>query len=45
MNMKHDTDPTLDLIRTRIPGIPEGKPDWTENIAFSMQDPATGISL
>jgi hypothetical protein len=36
------TDPALDLIRT---SIPEGKPDWTENIAWSMNDPASGISI
>jgi hypothetical protein len=36
------TDPTLDLVRT---SIPEGKPDWTENIAWSMNDSATGISI
>ena len=34
-----DTDPSLDLIRTQIP---EGKPDWTENIAFWMHDPGSG---
>lgn len=36
------TDPRLDLIRTEIP---EGKPDWTENIAWMMHDPTTGISM
>jgi hypothetical protein len=37
-----DTDPVLDLIRT---AIPEGKPDWTENIAWSMADPKSGVSI
>jgi len=37
-----DTPPDLDLIRSEIP---EGKPDWTENICFSMHDPDSGISL
>lgn len=37
-----DTDPHIDLIRT---GIPDGKPDWTENIAWSMHDPKAGVSI
>jgi hypothetical protein len=36
------TDPAIDLIRTVIPA---DKPDWTENIAWSMNDPASGISI
>lgn len=36
------TDPEIDLIRTRIP---EGMPDWTENIAWSMCDPLAGVSI
>jgi hypothetical protein len=37
-----DTDPGLDLIRS---AIPDGKPTWTENIAFWMHDPHAGIRL
>ena len=37
-----ETDPALDLIRT---SIPEGKPDWTENIAWTMHDPKSGVSI
>lgn len=37
-----DTDPRLDLIRTFIP---EGKPSWTENIAWWLHDNTSGISL
>lgn len=36
------TNPAVDLIRTEIP---QGKPDWTENICWTMHDPGTGISL
>ena len=36
------TNPTLDLIRTEIP---PDKPDWTENLCWTMHDPATGICL
>lgn len=36
------TDPIIDLIRT---AIPDGKPDWTENIAWSMCDPSAGVSI
>lgn len=35
-------DPALDLVRTEIP---PDKPDWTENICWTMHDPQTGISL
>ena len=37
-----ETDPALDRIRT---SIPEGKPDWTENIAWTMHDPKTNVSI
>ena len=37
-----DTDPALDLIRT---SIPDGKPIWTENIAFWMHDPHAAVRL
>jgi len=37
-----DTDPALDLIRTKIP---EDKPTWTENIAWWMHDNYSGVSL
>jgi hypothetical protein len=37
-----DTDPALDLIRT---SIPDGKPIWTENIAFWMHDPRAAVRL
>ncbi|MCY4428605.1 MAG: hypothetical protein OXC05_16455 [Halieaceae bacterium] len=36
------TDPAIDLIRT---AIPEDKPDWTENLCWTMHDPQTGLSL
>ena len=32
----------IDLIRTSIPA---DQPDWTENIAWSMCDPAAGVSI
>ena len=35
-------DADMDLIRTHIPA---DKPDWTENICWTMHDPITGISL
>jgi hypothetical protein len=41
-NQQDDTNPELDLIRT---SIPDGKPDWTENIAWDLHDPVAGISL
>jgi hypothetical protein len=37
-----ETDPAIDLIRT---SIPEGKPDWTENIAWTMYDPTSNVSI
>ena len=37
-----DTHPDLDLIRT---AIPDGQPDWTENICFHVHDQETGICL
>jgi hypothetical protein len=37
-----ETDPAIDLIRT---SIPEGKPDWTENIAWTMHDPKCNVSI
>lgn len=35
-------DPAIDLIRD---AIPDGKPDWTENIAWSMCDVKAGVSI
>lgn len=37
-----ETDPRIDLIRDRIP---DGKPDWTENIAWTMCDPGAGVGI
>lgn len=37
-----DTDLDIDLIRT---AIPDDKPDWTENIAWSMCDPVAGVGI
>jgi hypothetical protein len=37
-----DIDASIDLIRT---AIPENQPDWTENIAWSLHDPKTGVSI
>jgi len=37
-----ETDPVIDLIRTQIP---DDAPDWTENIAWWMHDPAAGIAI
>lgn len=37
-----ETDAALDLIRTQIPN---DKPDWTENICWTMTDPVTRICL
>jgi hypothetical protein len=37
-----ETDPAIDLIRT---SIPEGKPDWTENMAWTMYDPNTNLGI
>jgi hypothetical protein len=36
------TDPVIDEIRS---SIPEDKPDWTENLCWTMHDPRSGISL
>lgn len=36
------TDPDIDEIRH---AIPEDKPDWTENLCWTMHDPGSGISL
>jgi len=35
-------DPAIDLIRTEIPS---DKPDWTENLCWTMHDPDTGLCL
>ena len=35
-------DPAIDLIRA---SIPEGKPDWTENIAWTLYDPKTNVAI
>lgn len=46
--MKHHTgvetaaDPAIDLIRTEIP---PDKPDWTENLCWTLHDPHSGICL
>jgi hypothetical protein len=37
-----EADHAIDLIRTEIP---PDKPDWTENICWTMHDPDTGICL
>jgi hypothetical protein len=37
-----DIETALDLIRQ---DIPNDKPDWTENICWTMNDPETGLSL
>ncbi len=37
-----ETDPAIDLIRQNIP---DGKPDWTENIALTVYDPRANVSL
>jgi hypothetical protein len=37
-----ETDPVIDEIRR---SIPDDKPDWTENICWTLHDPGAGISL
>jgi hypothetical protein len=37
-----ETDPVIDEIRS---SIPRDKPDWTENVCWTMHDPGSGISL
>ncbi len=40
--LHNKVDIAIDLIRTEIPS---DKPDWTENICWTMHDPGTGICL